>query len=87
MQGGLVFDAYLIRRKNDRVPGQAIWILQATQIYAGKSIASRDKRFEVVSPGMQAGGVVFLRDRRYRVFAVELHGRLYIWDATVVQLN
>lgn len=87
MQGGFVFDAYLIRREDDRVPDQAVWTLRATRIYAGKVASFRNDKIDVVSPGTQAGGVVFLRNRRYRVFAVELHGRLYVWNATVVQLK
>ena len=87
MQGGVVFNAYLINRENDKVPGQAVWTLQVTQIYAGKVSAFKGNKIEVVSPGEQAGGIIFLRNRRYRIFAVELHGRLYVWDATVVQLN
>jgi hypothetical protein len=87
MQGGLVFDAYMMHKKNDRVPGQAVWTLRATHIYAGKASAFRDNKIEVVSPNAQTGGAIFLSDRRYRVFAIELHGRLYVWDATIVQIK
>lgn len=87
MQGGLVFDAYLIRRNNDKVPGQVAWTLRETRIYAGQARAFKHDQIQVISPAIQAGGAEFIRGRKYRVFAVELHGRPYVWDATVLQLN
>lgn len=87
MQGGAVFNAYLIRRSDDKVPGQSVWTLRVTQIYTGKLNTLKNSKIEVVSPSAKANGALFLSNRKYRVFAIKLRGRLYVWNATVVQLN
>lgn len=87
VQGGLLFDAQLIRRDDDSVPGQSIWTLKATHVLAELPGAFKDGQIQVVSPAPENGGTSFHEGQLYRVFSAKFNGRFYIWNGTVVPLH
>jgi len=87
VQGGLLFDAQLIRREDDSVPGQSVWTLKSTHVLAELPGAFKDRQIQVVSPAPGNGGTGFHPGQLYRVFAAKFNGRFYVWDGTVAPLN
>jgi hypothetical protein len=85
MEGGVLFDASVIRQLPSDEFGQTVWLMRPVRFLLGRE-SVRCETIQLVSPAIDAGGVELTPGRRYRVFTVNLEGRFYIWSAVVVEL-
>jgi hypothetical protein len=85
LEGSVVFDGEVISRLADDRFGQPAWMMRPDRVYVGANqLASKD--ITIVSPTIQDGGVVLERHKKYRILAVDFGGRLFTWNAAVLEL-
>jgi hypothetical protein len=86
MSGGLLFDGVVTGRLSDDKVGQPVWTVRPIHILLGLKKLPKQS-IVLVSPRLADGGVSLVPGREYRVFTVELDGRFYIWEATVIPIS
>ena len=84
-EGGIIFDAKIIRRVDDDKLGQHVWILRPTKIYLGAPTTTLGE-MKVVTPLIENGGVELAVGMNYRIFSINMNGRFFIWNGTVLKL-
>jgi hypothetical protein len=86
MSGGLLFDGVVTGRLSNDKFGQHVWTVKPNRILLGLEKMPKQSIL-LVSPRLANGGVNLVPEQEYRIFTVELDGRFYIWEATVIPIS
>jgi hypothetical protein len=85
LEGGVLLDGVVERSLGEDDVGQPRWLITPQRVFVGHEQVPREGLI-VASPARRYCGVSLEVGSAYRVFAVELKGRFYLWEMTVVRL-
>ncbi|MBB6244155.1 hypothetical protein [Rhodanobacter sp. MP1X3] len=85
MEGGSLFEAELVEKLPSDKFGQSNWLVKLNSVILPGDIRPGAAEIKLTSPKMTEGGINFLRNKKYKIFAVKIDGNFYTWKGLSVE--